>query len=88
MVVFVSFALFIEVESFLALPARVFKLVEMYLHVHTQVVFVSTFFVATFVTAFPFLTMSVQVSVEIRVSYETLVTFVALESTVRMLVLV
>ena len=65
MVVFVSFALFIEAESFLALPAQVFKLIGMYLHVRTQVAFVGTFFVATFETAFPFLTMSIQVSIEV-----------------------
>ena len=65
MILFVSFALFVEAESFLALPARVFKLVGMYLHVRAQVAFVGTFFVAIFVTAFPFLTMSVQVSIEV-----------------------
>ena len=54
----------------------------------TQVTFVSTFFVAPFVAAFPFLTMCVQMSIEVGVSYETLVTFVALESAIRMLVFV
>ena len=83
-----SLALFLEAESFLALPAWVFKLVWVYLHVCTQVAFVGTFFVAPFVTAFPFLTMSVEVSIEVRVSNETLVTFVALESVVRLLVFV
>ena len=39
----------------------------------TQIMFVGTFFVTPFITAFPFLTMSVQVSVEVRVSNETLV---------------
>ena len=59
MIVLLSFALFIKAKSFLAHPARIFQLVGMYLHVGGQVTFVGTFFIASLVGAFPFLTVCV-----------------------------
>ena len=53
-----------------------------------KVAFIGTFFVAPFVAALPFLTVCVQMSVEVRVSYETFVAFVALNSVIRVFIFV
>ena len=86
MVVFMSFALLIKVKSFFALSAQIFKFIGMYFHVSAKVVPIGAFFVAPFETALPFLPMCVQMSIEVGISYETSIAFLALEPAVRMFI--
>ena len=53
-----------------------------------QVMFVHTFFVASFVVAFPLLAVGVQVNVQFRVLNETLVTFFTIKSVIQVFVAV
>ena len=86
MVIFLSFALLVKAQSFFVLSAQIFKFIGMYFHVSAKVASIGAFFVAPFETALPFLPMCVQMSIEVSISYETSITFLALESAVRMFI--
>ena len=81
-----SFALLVKAKSFFTFSARIFKFIGMYLHVNAKVAPIGTFFVAPFEGTLPFLPMCVQMSVEVGISYETSIAFLALETVVRMFV--
>ena len=81
-----SFALLVKSKSFFALSAWIFKFIRMYLHVSAQVAPICAFFVAPFEGTLPYLPMCVQMSVEVGISYETSIAFLALETVVRMFV--
>ena len=58
----------------------------MYLHVSAKVAPIGTFFVTPFEGTLPFLPMCVQMGVEVSISYETSIAFLALETVVRVFV--
>ena len=55
----------------------------MYLHVSAKVAPIGAFFVTHFEGTLPFLPMCVQMGIKVGISYETSITFLALETVVR-----
>ena len=80
------FALLVKAKSSFALSAQIFKFIGMYFHVSAKEAPIGAFFVAPFEGTFPFLPVCVQMSVEVGISYEASITFLALEMAVRVFV--